>query len=181
MTQASFRRTALSGLLFAALAATGCRHCSPWSGLHHWWWSGHSWSVPETLPLGSVVRAHYYEMESNGEAADFIIHRHEFVGKTTHLTPDGRDHIAEIAARAPETPFPVIIERSEDNSNPQLDAARRVLVARVLTDLGVPNADGRTFVAPAYGKARNGVEAESDYYNYLGTRGGGFGGTNNSG
>jgi hypothetical protein len=54
-------------------------------------------------------------METNGEAADFIIHRHEFVGKTAELTSDGKDHILELAARMRSTPFPVLIERGENN------------------------------------------------------------------
>ncbi|MEZ6066152.1 MAG: hypothetical protein R3B90_10685 [Planctomycetaceae bacterium] len=93
-------------------------------------------AIPDTLPLGSTVRAWYQVMETNGEASDFILHRHDFVGETARLTPDGRDHIWEIAARMPSTPFPVIVERSENNSNPELDALRRQVVVNVLTNFG---------------------------------------------
>jgi hypothetical protein len=45
--------------------------------------------VPDRYPLGSVNQAHYQTMESNAEAADFILHRNEFVGNTSQLTPYG--------------------------------------------------------------------------------------------
>lgn len=145
----------------------------------------HTWrhpAVPETLPLGSTVRAHYHTMETNGEASDFIMHDHEFAGNTAELTPSGRDHVAEIGARMRSTPFPVLIERSENNSDPELDAHRRQIVAQVLYSMGNPDADQRTIVAQAYGKGLNSQEAEFDYYNFIYTRGGfGNGGFNNQG
>ena len=50
-------------------------------------------AIPETLPLGSTVQSHYQVMETNGEAMDFILFQHEFMGETAQLTPDGKDHI----------------------------------------------------------------------------------------
>jgi hypothetical protein len=131
-----------------------------------------SMAIPDVQPLGSVVRAHYHTMQTNAEAADFIIHDHEFVGMTAELTPSGKDHIVEIAARMRSAPFPVIVERSENNSDPELDAFRRDLVAQILSDFGNPDAQQRTFVAPAYGKGLNSREAEVDYYRFIYTRGG---------
>jgi hypothetical protein len=165
---------------------TGCGGCGTGCGF---WGScclnPHTWrhpAIPETLPLGSTVRAHYHTMEANGEASDFIIHDHEFAGNTAELTPSGRDHIAEVGARMRSTPFPVLIERSENNSDPELDAHRRQIVAQVLYSMGNPDADQRTIVAQAYGKGLNSQEAEFDYYNFLYTRGGfGGGGFNNQG
>lgn len=129
-------------------------------------------AIPDVQPLGSVVRAHYHTMQTNGEAADFILHRHEFVGRTAELTPLGKDHIVEIAARMRSTPFPVIVERSENNSDPELDAHRRNIVARILTDFGNGDAQQRTFVSRAYGRGLNSREAEIDSYRFLFSRGG---------
>jgi hypothetical protein len=137
-----------------------------------------SLAIPETYPLGSLVRAHYHTMETNGEAADFILFRYEFVGATAALTPNGKDHILEIAARMRSTPFPVLVERTENNSNPELDAHRRDVVAHILTDLGNPDAAERTFVSPAYGPGKTAIEAERDYYRYIN---GGYGGFNQYG
>jgi len=120
-------------------------------------------------------------MQTNGEASDFILHDHEFVQNTAELTPSGKDHVAEIAARMRSAPFPVIVERVENNSDPELDAHRRMIVAQVLYTLGNQDADQRTFVAPAYGKGINSQEAETDYYNFIFTRGGMGGNFNNQG
>jgi hypothetical protein len=117
-------------------------------------------------------------METNAEAADFIIHRSEFIGQSAELSPFGKDHIVEVAARMPSAPFPVIIERSEHNSDPELDARRRMIVAQILNDFGAPEADQRTIVAPAYGRGLNSREAEFDYFRFVFTRGfNNFGGT----
>jgi uncharacterized membrane protein YgcG len=142
--------------------------------------SHRSLAIPDTYPLGSVNRAHYHTMEANGEAADFILHRSEFVGNTAELTPFGKDHIVEIAARMRNAPFPVLIERSENNSDPELDDHRRRIIAQILTDFGAPEADQRTIVSPAYGKGINSREGEAEYYRFISSRGfgnfaGGFG------
>ena len=86
-------------------------------------------------------------METNGEAGDFVIYRNEFVDNSSELTPYGRDHIMEIAARMPSAPFPVLVQRSLNNADPELDHIRRDIVVRVLTDLGNQDADQRTVVS----------------------------------
>lgn len=128
--------------------------------------AGHSRSnaIPEIYPLGSVLRAHTHAMQTNAEATDFVFFRHEFVGETGELTPDGKDHVLEVAARMRSAPFPVVIERSENNANPELDAHRRGLIAQMLTDFGNPDAPQRTFVSPAYGPGQSSVTAEQSYY-----------------
>ncbi len=137
-----------------------------------------SGAIPDTLPLGSTVRTHYQVMETNAEAVDFIINLNDFVGETAELTPDGKDHILEIAARMRSAPFPVIVERSMNNSNPELDLARRNLIALILCDLGNPDAQQRTVVATPYGPGYLGVEAETMYYRHIMSNGGN--GNNNS-
>ncbi|QDT63739.1 hypothetical protein [Calycomorphotria hydatis] len=159
----------------------GCKSCNGCGFLGWGWWNCRHLAIPDTLPLGTTVRAHYHTMETNAEASDFVLHRYEFVDSTAELTPAGKDHIVEVAARMKSAPFPVVVERSEHNSDPELDAVRRELVAAVLTDFGVPEADQRTFVSPAYNKAANSAEARMDYYNFIYTRGGnnvGFNGGN---
>jgi len=142
-------------------------------------------AIPETLPLGSTVRAHDQVMQTNAEASDFTFHRHDFVAQTAHLTPDAKDKIIEIAARMPSAPFPVIIERSTNNANPELDALRRSIVAQILTDFGNQDAQQRTIVGHAYGPGYIGRRAEDMYYQHTGfgnnlnnngNAGGGFGG-----
>jgi len=109
-------------------------------------------------------------METNGEAADFVIYRNEFVDNSSELTPYGRDHIAEIAARMPSTPFPVLVQRGFNNADPELDQIRREVVVRVLTDLGNPDAERRTYVSQPYGSGLNSMEAEQDYAKFRSIR-----------
>jgi len=163
------------GLRLAGLAAVaGC--CGGGLGFPVW----RSNAIPNRYPLGSVERAHFHTMQTNGEAGDFILYRHDFVGETAELNVDGRDHLTEIGARLQTTPFQFLVERSENNANPQLDAERRQMVALVLRDLGHPEADQRTFVSPAYGRGQTAMESEFDYFRYIFSRGG-FGGTNGGG
>src|ERR1700684_3802885 len=149
MNQPGDKAAARAGLLLSLVGlACGCESCTP-----------SRCGVPDRYPLGSVNRAHYQTMEANAEAADFILHRNEFVGETTELTPYGKDHILEIAARARCAPFPILVERSENNSNPTLDDRRRSTLAQALVGKGVTDAQERTIIAPAYGKGFTGAEA----------------------
>jgi hypothetical protein len=122
-------------------------------------------------------------METNAEATDFVMYRCEFVDNTSELTPAGQSHIAEIAARMPSTPFPVIIQQSMNNSDPELDQIRRDLVIRVLSDLGAPDAARRTFVSQPYSNGVNSMEAEQDYGQFRSVRrnNNGAGGTGGAG
>jgi hypothetical protein len=110
-------------------------------------------------------------METNGEAADFVIYRNEFTDNSSELTPYGRDHIAEIAARMPSSPFPVLVQRSLNNADPELDALRRDIVVRVLTDLGNHDAAQRTVVSQPYSNGINSMEGEQDYGRFRNIRG----------
>ena len=157
-------------------------NCGGWrDSCSSWWHRNAGLSVPETLPLGSIVRAHYHTMQTNAEAADFIMHDLDFTGSTAALTPAGRDRIMEIAARARSAPFPVIVERCCNNSNPELDAHRRSIVVQILTDFGIPEANQRVVVAPAYGMGITSMEAEMDFYQNTWSRGNGGGGGRNRG
>ena len=50
-----------------------------------------SLAIPDQLPVGAVQRAHFHQMQTNAEAADFILYQMDFVGQTAELTPDGKD------------------------------------------------------------------------------------------
>ena len=140
-----------------------------------------SGAIPDRYPIGSVMREHFHVMQTNAEASDFIIHQHEFVGETGELNCDGKDHVLEIAARMRSAPFPVLVERTENNANPELDAERRYIVASILTSAGNPDADQRTIVSTRYGQGLRGVEAEFDYNRFIFSRGNGGGGIGGNG
>lgn len=134
-----------------------------------------SLSIPDKYPLGSIVRTHYHQMETNGEAFDFILHRNEFVDFTGELNAFGLDHLLEIAARARSAPFPILIERSENNSDPELDQHRRQMVALMLSQMGIPNAQNRVVVSQSYAPGINGDEAQSTFFRFLDNDDGGNG------
>lgn len=142
---------ARSRIRFEILAGLACLCCGCGACADHCGSSPNAAAIPDRYPLGAVNRAHYHTMETNGEAADFILHQNEFVGNTADLTSTGKDHILEVAARARCVPFPIIIERSEYNASPELDEQRRRIISQVLLDCGILDAHQRTFVAPAYG------------------------------
>ncbi|MBX3443188.1 MAG: hypothetical protein KF774_12350 [Planctomyces sp.] len=140
------------------------------------WMHRRSNAIPDTLPLGKVNEAWYYEMQTNAEAYDFVMHDLDFVGQTTELTSDGKDHVLEIAARMRSAPFPVIIERSPDNADPELDLARRNLIVQILCDFGHTDAHQRVVIAPAYGQGMWSQQAQRMYFQHVNT--GGWGGGN---
>ncbi len=161
-------RRAATALLMASL--TGC--CNPCGGLGLFNWPNHDRNmIPNVFPLGSVMRSHIHAEQTNAEASDMIFNLVHFTGETAHLTPDGKDHLMEVAARMRSVPFPVLIERTPNNANPQLDAERRVVVARYLADLGNPDSEQRTIVATPYSRGVNSYEGEADYYTNFNFRG----------
>jgi hypothetical protein len=157
----------------------GCRQCG---GCCCGW--TRSLAIPDEYPLGAVMRAHHHQMQINGEAADFILFQKDFVGQSAELTPDGKDKVLEMAARMRSAPYPVVIERTWNNADPELDALRRNIVAQILVDLGNPDANTRVFVSPSYGPGKHSMEAIFEfwmytyqgYYGGFGGMGGGFGG-----
>ncbi|MCA9050257.1 MAG: hypothetical protein KDA89_16090 [Planctomycetaceae bacterium] len=154
-----FVAAAMSGVCTGCICLPSCLH-------------GHrTLAVPDMVPLGAISRAHWHTMETNGEASDFVMYRNEFVDNSSELSPYGRDHIMEIAARMPSTPFPVIVQRSMNNADPELDAQRRSLVVQVLNDLGAYDADQRTVVSQPYSDGINSIEGERDYARFRLTRG----------
>ena len=178
MRQSAIYKPIIMGLLAVSTLLPGC--CVPrliWEPVA---WRKRTLAIPDTFPLGSINRAHYHTMQTNGEAGDFVIHRNDFEGFTAVLNSAGRDHIMEIAARMQQVPFPVVVERSENNSDPELDNHRLQIVARILADAGNADAEQRTVVSQSYSKALNAREAERQYFRYLG-RGGGAGGGSGGG
>src|SRR5262245_15045664 len=130
------------------------------------------------FPLGQVTDSFWETQQTNAEAADFIFYDHEFKGNTAQLAPGGKKHLEQV-------PFPVVIEESPHNTQPELDQQRRQTLVEQLGRLGLPNAEERVVVANAFPEGYTGIEGENSYYNVLGNafnggagrRFGGYGGT----
>lgn len=173
-------RTALIALLAVlSLTSAGC-----WGRRF-----GRGGATPPPPPvLGHSVDPHFQKQEEAGESQDFVIYDHEFYEDTPRLTPDGEDHLRQIAARAGETPFPIIVEMSKStpneatqheypiSANPELDMRRVQVVVRSLSLMGVSNAQTRVVVAPALSPGYTSFEGERAYNTGIGGWGGGFGG-----
>jgi hypothetical protein len=152
MTQKAVRASLGVGLGLAVTGLCGC------------WGVGAAARTPscnEAYPLGTLNQAHYEAMHAKGRAAAFILHQNDFLGSTSELSPAGKDHVLEIVNTARTVPFPVLIERCDNNANPSLDERRRASVAQVLADLGIADAQQRTSIAPAAEKGLSSAEAES--------------------
>lgn len=187
MTQRTFNSWLLMAAAAAAAAGTGCHHGR-----------GHARaSTYYPLPLGTISDPAWQQQESNAEASDFVIHEHEWKGNTVELNHAGKDHVKQIAARANEVPFPILVQQSSMtvdpaatygfpvHNNEELDQQRRELIVYALSQMGVPNAEERVVVSPALTPGFESFEAERAYnVGFGGSRwgwgygglGGGFGG-----
>jgi hypothetical protein len=107
-------------------------------------------------PAASVQAVASESIQTNAEAADFILYDHEFRYDakrrvdTAELTPGGKKHLTQVALRLEKVPFPVVIEESPRNGRPELDQARRRTIVEQLGRLGVPNAEERVVIANAF-------------------------------
>jgi uncharacterized membrane protein YgcG len=171
---------AVASVMMLTLSA-GCRSCDE-----------HCYYVEPPAPLGTLSDDVWQKQEANAEASDFVIYESEFIGMTTRLNSAGEDHVKQIAARANEVPFPIIVEPSTMSrregdkfgypihGNERLDSERRDFVVRAVESMGVLNAEERVVVAPALAPGFEQFEAERAYQRgFNGSRSGlgsGFGG-----
>ena len=142
----------------------------------------HKWSVMSPIPcpapptpLGQSVQSVLHQQEANGEAMDFVVYEHEFEKDSYRLTASGEDHVRQIAARARETSFPVLVEQSSlavkegteyqfpVHNDRELDRQRRSLVSQALGMLGVNNADSRVVVGRAPSSPAYSIEAQAAF------------------
>lgn len=187
-TAACWRRLAWGALTASACVATlGCHHnaCGPGglAGRRTAFSPAHD----RPFPHGQVSDSFWETQQTNAEAADFILHDHEFVQNSALLTPGAKRHLESVALRLEHAPFPVVIERSEFGARPEMDEARRRMVVEQLARIGVTNAEARVVVAHSFAPGITAIEGERAYYSNLGgnfangagggRRFGGFGGT----
>jgi hypothetical protein len=162
-------------LTLALAALAGCHHggdCDTGG-----WWGKKNQNHPQAdrpFPVGQVTDSFWETQQTNAEAADFIFYDHEFRGNTAELAPGAKKHLEQVALRLEHVPFPVVIEQSPYNQQPQVDQARRRLVVEQLARLGVLNVEERVVVAEAFPEGLTAQEAEASYYN--GVLSSGFGG-----
>lgn len=150
-------------LLLVTIATLGCRS-SP--GPAH----------DRPFPIGHVSDAHWETQQTNAEAADFIFFDHEFVGETAELAPGAKRHLESVALRLEHVPFPVVVEQTQHDANPELDQARRKVIVEQLARIGVPNSERRVVISSAFVEGFTSIQGERAYYNGIIGQGGGGGG-----
>ncbi len=174
------RLVAICALCSASLLMSGCGHYEL---------AKHLYQPPEPqYPVGKRVIDPIWRMqEANAEASKFVVHMHEFGLEDAQLNWAGMDHVKQIAVRLRAgQDFPVVIERSLSSAkegteyqyrvhpNPELDMERREVIVRSLSALGVPHADERVVVSPAFTPGYMQNEAEQAYNTgYSGSMGSG--------
>ena len=150
-------------MLTIGLAATGCRSQGP--------------PHDRPFPNGQASDSFWETQQTNAEAADFIFFDHEFVGETAELAPGAKRHLESVALRLEHVPFPVVIEQSSNDTNPELDQSRRKVIVEQLAKIGITNCEKRVIVANAFPAGITAIEGERNYYNgILRFVGGGAGG-----
>jgi len=146
-------------------------------------------------PMGAINDEYWRQQESNAEASDFVVYEHEWSDNSTNMNDAGKEHLKQIAVRAANVPFPVIIERSSMSTragtkykfpvhnDEELDLQRRTLVVSALAEMGVPDAEQRVVVSPALTPGFQSYEAERAYSRGFNGQmgGGGFGGMGGGG
>lgn len=166
--------------------------------------------VIEPVTHGTWVDDVNRQQEENAEQAKLIVYAHEFESNVHdtpapsasdakrqehfeftaeqrprgyRLTPDGQDHVRQIAVMlqtdADCMSSPVIVERSRSSRkwesqhgypvhfNDELDELRRDVVVAALASFGVPNADELVIIAPAYPTGLNAAEAAAAFGNAM--------------
>ena len=139
------------------------------------------------MPLGTLSDQIWQTQEANGEASDFVVHENEWRGNSAVLGESGKSHVKQIAVRAASQQFPIIVQPSSRSVRPdsrfgypvsndsELDATRRALVVEALQILGVPDADARVVVAPAYTPGSYGFRGDQNFTNFAFPSAGGGG------
>jgi hypothetical protein len=127
---------------------------------HHVSLQGKMWGYPEEFeapPLGHFVKSHFRTMVANGEIAQMVLYRYDFVEGQEFLNLHGRDQLVKIANAVSTIHAPIIIERTPDC--PQLAEMRRHAVLNVLLQNGVPVTPERIVIGVPIPNGLSGVEA----------------------
>jgi hypothetical protein len=98
------------------------------------------------FPVGENNTPFWETKQTEFQAADFIFQDREFRSETAELAPGAKRHLDEVALSLPHVDFLVVIEQSTADVKLDLDEARRQMIVKQLSRLGVENADQRVIV-----------------------------------
>jgi hypothetical protein len=166
----------LPGLLFGPGAVLGAPP-------RPWWKIDNCATIPRGAippPVGTRVNTVLHGQAFRAEAADFVVHKHEWYLGGREPGPYGRRHLATIGARLPAVPFAVVVEPVEPEELPQaspasiaeLNEARRLRVVEALLACGIEDANQRVVLGYPRAEGLAGSSAERIGTRYLGGTGG---------
>ncbi len=128
--------------------------------VHHPSMQACMWGYPEEFcapPMGHFVKSLFRTMVANGEIAQMVLYRYDFVDGHEILNLRGRDQLVKIANAVCTINAPIIIERTPEH--PELAEMRRQAVLNVLLQNGVPVTPERIVIGVPIPNGLSGVEA----------------------
>ena len=151
-------------VLFAMALTTGC--CTPKKNCN----DISPGAVPQ--PSGTYLCQWEHAQTARADQDNFVIYQYEWSADEVKLTRDGQAHLACIAQRLPQVPFPVVIDASSDD---RLNELRRQAVLQNLNYGGNQVPIERVIVARPEAEGLYSQEAPGIAVRMLGNTGTGFG------
>jgi hypothetical protein len=131
-------------------------------------------AIPQ--PLGTHACQWQAAQMDRAEQDKYVLYSYEWQSGGDQLGPFGEHHLERIASTLEGTPFPVILQKTD---NADLDASRRQKIVERLLQREIQGADARVIVATPEAEAMYGISAPGTAVEYLRT--GGQGGATQGG
>jgi hypothetical protein len=146
------RQLALAVALAVVAASTGCRFHRPIGPDK----CANIKPGAMPAPTGTYTCQWQNAQAERAEAGKYVVQQCEWYMGGKSLGPDGRSHVDRIGKFVSQTPFPVVVARSDDDT---LNEARRQLVVEKLVACGVEDANDRVIIERPEGEGLYGPEA----------------------
>ena len=124
-------------------------------------------AIPQ--PNGTYACQWIHAEMARADKDEFVIYQYEWAADGTKLTSTGESHVAGIAQRLPEVPFPIVIEPSPDQ---RVNESRRLAVLKSLADCHVQVGRDRVVLERSEAEGLYGDEAVGTSSKMLGGRNG---------
>ncbi len=127
-------------------------------------------AIPQ--PYGTYDCQWIHAERVRADQDNFVIYQYEWSADVTKLTTSGQGHVAQIAQRLCQVPFPVVIEPSPDRG---VDESRRMTILEALASHGATVTPDRVVLGRPEAEGLYGLEASGIAGRMLTNRAGGQG------
>ena len=159
MAQVHLKSAGRGVVVLLLITSSGC--CGGLFGTNSWQTTSRS-MISESYPLGSVNRAHYHAMETDPRGHGLCLQSQRICGRDVR-TDSRRQRPSPRSGVHADAPFPVVIEQSENNANP--DAFPNPISLRSTSrGWGIPTCSVPLKPTPTI--ADNSMEGQFDYNMY---------------